>query len=152
VLVECNLLIGFNELGDWWLPELELGATTAAGELQLTPRLLSIDTAREFDAIDRNVIQTVLFTDAVSQTQVILNAINKTPAAERSLAPASVLPSVGVVLQLFDRLPTAVVTELQDLLSARLSGGTTSFQYFSDGNLVYWPIDIQQNVGRYLRS
>jgi len=153
VLVEGNLLIGFNEQGGWWLPELEMGATTdASGALQLTPRLLGMDTEREFDGIDRNLIRDALFTDAVSQTQTILSAITKTPAQERGLVPRTVLPRAGLILTAYDGLSAVVVHELQDLLSARLSAETSSFQYFSDGNLVYWPIDIQLNIARYLRS
>jgi len=144
LVVEQNLLLGFDCCGDVWLPALNIRAATNIA--QMTATVSSVSVQPPFDGIPRATLEQVMKNAAIAEIFELLDPLTKRDVyVYRGLAPAVIdLPGMAPAeLQGF-------VTIHQTPAAGQSFTTTDQLVYTVRGNLLHWPVSVSEHLTQHL--
>jgi hypothetical protein len=146
VVVSCDLRLGFNPDGSMWIPEIAvaLAATQVAGDPvpDISVALTGASVAAPLDSLPAGTLDTwvtdLCTRDALAMLAPGIAAVE--PTTDRQLVPDVITQYICTSAVLGN--PSLVL----DLVHYRQAGAATAPSYTVAGDLLYWPIEIDQRI------
>lgn len=149
VIAEATLRVGFAPDGLMWLPQITVGIVPPDDDPNFDVRVARLDTAGPFEHVDRSTIEDQLVEQVRTETVTFISAFADDMPDPRTQLEVAVPDRIGGVLG-GDGIPDDIVDWLTSV--GNFSIGRPDLLYESDGELVYWPFELEQELTDAIRT
>jgi hypothetical protein len=143
--VKGLLLLGFEPLGNLWLPEITIAMETQGTgtntSLVLTDQLVSGSADTPFNAIGTDLLYAFVQPTCVSDAQSLLAELK----ADRSAPPVNSRMMIPDFVSATDEILNMV-----KFSQTATAADATDFTYWVDGDLLYWGITIDEQLSGHI--